>query len=63
MLHTQDGLGGGNTVEQNLLFNMVRETNDHGAFNSWDRCSDQTALEKLAILLSITDFVGVFAAV
>ena len=32
-----DGFGGGNIVENNLIFNMVRETGDHGAFNSWDR--------------------------
>jgi len=36
-INFNDGLGGGNMVEHNLLFNMVRETNDHGAFNSWDR--------------------------
>jgi len=32
-----DGMGGGHVVEGNLLFNMVRETGDHGPFNSWDR--------------------------
>lgn len=32
-----DGMGGGNVVEKNLIFNMVRETQDHGTFNSWDR--------------------------
>ena len=32
-----DGFGGGNLVEGNLVFNMVRETSDHGPFNSWDR--------------------------
>ena len=25
--------GGGNVLERNLIFNMVRETADHGAFN------------------------------
>ena len=24
-------------IENNLIFNMVRETGDHGPFNSWDR--------------------------
>jgi hypothetical protein len=32
-----DGFGGGATVSNNLLFNSVRETDDHGPFNSWDR--------------------------
>ena len=32
-----DGFGGGNLLENNLMFNMVRETGDHGPFNSWDR--------------------------
>ena len=32
-----DGFGGGNLFENNLIFNMVRETGDHGPFNSWDR--------------------------
>jgi len=32
-----DGFGGGNLIEGNLAFNFVRETGDHGPFNSWDR--------------------------
>ena len=36
-INFNDGLGGGNRLENNLIFNMVRETNDHGPFNSWDR--------------------------
>ena len=32
--------GGGNEMTQNLIFNMVRETLDHGPFNSV--CVDQT---------------------
>ena len=32
-----DGFGGGNVMSNNLLFNYVRETGDHGPFNSWDR--------------------------
>jgi len=32
-----DGFGGGNLLKNNLIFNMVRETGDHGPFNSWDR--------------------------
>ena len=36
-INLNDGLGGGTVVEGNLLFGMVRETNDHGPLNSWDR--------------------------
>ena len=36
-ININDGFGGGNRLENNLVFNMVRETSDHGAFNSWDR--------------------------
>ena len=32
-----DGFGGGSIMTRNLLFNYVRETGDHGPFNSWDR--------------------------
>jgi len=32
-----DGFGGGNIMHGNLLMNHVRETGDHGPFNSWDR--------------------------
>jgi len=30
-------MGGGDILKSNLIFNMVRETQDHGTFNSWDR--------------------------
>ncbi len=32
-----DGFFGGYEMSRNLLFNHVRETGDHGPFNSWDR--------------------------
>ena len=32
-----DGFGGNNTVIENVVFNQVRDTNDHGPFNAWDR--------------------------
>ena len=32
-----DGFAGEEVLEGNLIFNMVRETSDHGPFNSWDR--------------------------
>eukprot|EP01111_Echinosteliopsis_oligospora_P012301 TRINITY_DN4197_c0_g1_i1.p1 TRINITY_DN4197_c0_g1~~TRINITY_DN4197_c0_g1_i1.p1 ORF type:complete len:808 (-),score=212.17 TRINITY_DN4197_c0_g1_i1:52-2475(-) len=36
-ININDGFGGGNELTGNLLFNQVRETYDHGPFNSWDR--------------------------
>lgn len=36
-INFNDGFGGANIVTRNLLFNFVRETLDHGPFNSWDR--------------------------
>lgn len=35
-LQLNDGFAGGNVIEGNLIFNMVRETGDHGPYNSWD---------------------------
>lgn len=32
-----DGAAGGEVLEGNLFFNFVRESGDHGMFNSWDR--------------------------
>lgn len=32
-----DGFGGNTTLEENILFNTVMETLDHGPFNVWDR--------------------------
>jgi hypothetical protein len=29
-------MGGGDVIASNLVFNMVRETNDHGPLNSWE---------------------------
>ena len=36
-INSNDGFAGGNLVKGNLLFNAVRETGDHGNYNSWDR--------------------------
>jgi len=36
-LNFNDGMGGGDVLEGNLLANCVRESGDHGPFNSWDR--------------------------
>ena len=32
-------------MRNNLLFNLVRETTDHGPFNSWDRTPYVTRVE------------------
>lgn len=32
-----DGFGGGDLMKGNLIANCVRESGDHGPFNSWDR--------------------------
>ena len=36
-INWNDGFAGGSTVSGNLVFNQVRETGDHGPYNSWDR--------------------------
>mmetsp|Transcript_8222 Transcript_8222/g.24363 ORF Transcript_8222/g.24363 Transcript_8222/m.24363 type:complete len:587 (-) Transcript_8222:104-1864(-) len=36
-INFNDGFGGGNVIRNCLTFNWVRETSDHGNFNSWDR--------------------------
>ncbi|XP_047122603.1 uncharacterized protein LOC101236102 isoform X1 [Hydra vulgaris] len=36
-ININDGFGGGNMIQNNLLFNFVRETDDHGPINTWDR--------------------------
>ena len=32
-----DGFGGGDDISGNLLLNAVRESSDHGPWNSWSR--------------------------
>ena len=34
-LNNNDGFGGGQLIENNLVFNSCRESGDHGPFNSW----------------------------
>ncbi|KAJ1449807.1 hypothetical protein M885DRAFT_572143 [Pelagophyceae sp. CCMP2097] len=36
-INFNDGFGGGNVVEDCLIFNTCRESGDHGAINTWDR--------------------------
>ena len=32
-----DGMGGGNVVKKNAIWNACRQSGDHGPINSWDR--------------------------
>lgn len=52
-------MGGGNVVSQNLIFNMVRETDDHGPFNSWSRIPFDTtrgaSAPKIGALPAVTN--------
>ena len=36
LLACADGFGGGLHFEGNLLFNVVQDTGEHGATNSWE---------------------------
>lgn len=36
-INFNDGMGGGDIVTNNLLFNTCRESGDHGPINTWDR--------------------------
>ncbi len=36
-VNINDGFYGNHTLSHNVMFNTVRETNDHGPINSWDR--------------------------
>ena len=36
-INFNDGFGGKNVVEKNLIFNQCRHSGDHGPMNSWDR--------------------------
>lgn len=36
-INLNDQFGGENVIENNLIFNVVRETADHGPINSWGR--------------------------
>lgn len=49
-----DGFGGGDEISENLLLNMVRESKDHGPWNSWDRVPYITDIRYGAAKPSIT---------
>ena len=58
-----DGHAGGHLMSRNAGFNLVRETTDHGVFNSWDRNTyqahawDPTNLETLPIVMDQNLFI------
>ena len=41
-INFNDGAVGGTLLQGNLIFGHGRETSDHGAVNSWDRCPFQS---------------------
>lgn len=43
-INMNDGFGGGDLLKGNLITNCVRESGDHGPFNSWDRVPYITTL-------------------
>jgi hypothetical protein len=57
-----DGFGGGHVVDGNLFFDFVRETSDHGLFNSWDR-QVVCICVCLCVCLSVCLCVSVFMSV
>merc|ERR1711933_544530 len=38
-INLNDGFYGSKIIENNLIFNWVRETQDHGPINTWDRAA------------------------
>ena len=68
-INFNDGFGGGNLMMHNLGFNMVRETGDHGPFNSWDRQpyltkvkGDSPSLEPAISNLTLNFLIGNYHA-
>jgi hypothetical protein len=57
-INFNDEFGGGNVVDANLGFNMVRETSDHGVFNSWHRTSFVTDVTGSLNLLTKTNVLS-----
>ena len=58
-ININDGFGGGNLLVNNLVFNFVRETLDHGPINTWDRLPYLTTIRdgKTPSLLQAESFV------
>ena len=43
-MNFNDGFGGGDVIDGNVIGNCVRESGDHGPYNSWDRVPYITTL-------------------
>ncbi len=43
-INFNDGFGGGDDLNANIVFSACRESGDHGPFNSWDRQPYLTAV-------------------
>lgn len=56
-ININDGFGGGHLIKNNLCFNAVRETSDHGCFNSWDREPYQWDAEEASNLIPATSYI------
>lgn len=57
-INFNDGFGGGNVIEHNLVFNFCRESSDHGPFNSWVRVRDRSSFSLFAESVSFRSFVS-----
>eukprot|EP00750_Incisomonas_marina_P029589 INCI7199.2.p1 GENE.INCI7199.2~~INCI7199.2.p1 ORF type:complete len:934 (-),score=146.71 INCI7199.2:719-3520(-) len=44
-INANDGFGGGDLIQRNLVFSTCRESGDHGPFNSWDRQPFKTLIK------------------
>jgi hypothetical protein len=50
-INVNDEFYGGLTISHNLIFNTVRETNDHAGINTWDRQPYRTLQPKNSIIV------------
>ena len=62
-INVSEGTWGGHIIEYNDVFNTVRESSDHGAFNSWGRDRfwhpDRKTMDKeLGVFAMIRQLVG-----
>ena len=58
-INWNDGMGGGNSITQNLMFNWVRETSDHGALLSPHAFVRLTLLPLLPLLPGVAVAIAV----
>ena len=56
-VNLNDNFAGGNVLESNVIYNTVRETNDHGPINSWSRMgflNTETTAEPSCVSLHVS---------